>query len=371
MVKLQQRRSVGLKERQRLSRPLRMAAGFAVILGAWSVVAALLATRQALASAGKPGAIAWLPAFTVLVTRTCVWAALTPPTFSLSRRFPLRSGTRIRSLAVHLLAGAVMATAYSAVDELILSKLPWVAQQATRVAGARPILTYWLVVASWHALDSYGRNRDRALRAAELEVEAAQLRESLARAQLDTLRAQLNPHFLFNTLNTISVLMSEDVAAANRMLLRLGELLRAVLATSGQQVVELRRELDFVRGYLEIEQARFQDRLIVHIHADSEALNAPVPFMLLQPLVENAVRHGIAPRVEAGMVEIRAERRGRLLRLQIRDDGPGRSAAPQPGTGTGLANTRARLDQLYGSSYRFELGDAENGGLVVSVEIPG
>lgn len=197
--------------------------------------------------------------------------------------------------------------------------------------------------------------------------------EALAhQAQLRALRYQLNPHFLFNTLNAISTLVAQqENAAANRMLARLSDFLRLTLESSGAQEVPLSAELDFVKRYLEIEQVRLGERLDVRFHIAPEALAVAVPSLILQPLVENAIRHSIAPREAGGRLEIEARCAAGLLHLEVRDDGP------QPtgdlallGQGVGLSNTRARLAQLYGSSHGFELRVAEVGGLAVIIRLP-
>jgi sensor histidine kinase YesM len=217
-------------------------------------------------------------------------------------------------------------------------------------------------------------------RYAERERMTLQLETKLARAQLEALKIQLQPHFLFNTLNTISALLHRDPEAADRVLTRLGDLLRLSLQHSGRQEVMLRQELEFLEGYLEIQQTRFQDRLRVRFDTDPDALDALVPTLVLQPLVENAVRHAIEPRAAAGWLEVRARRENGRLTLQVADDGPGIAAngpgaiagsvIPATGSGIGLANTRARLEQLYGAGHRFTLANASQGGLVVTLEIP-
>ncbi|MGH9752672.1 MAG: histidine kinase [Blastocatellia bacterium] len=178
------------------------------------------------------------------------------------------------------------------------------------------LITYAVIVVIFYAFDYYRKFRERELRAAQLEGR-------LAQAELQNLKTQLQPHFLFNTLHAISVLMQENVPAANRMLVRLSELLRMTLDTAGAQQVTLKQEMEFAQRYLEIEQTRFQDRLSVKTVVDPATLDARVPSLLLQPLVENAVRHGIARRAGAGLLEIRAQREEDVLRLQVRDNGPG------------------------------------------------
>src|SRR5688572_32414350 len=177
---------------------------------------------------------------------------------------------------------------------------------------------------------------------------------------------QLQPQFLFNTLNTISVLMKEDVQLADQVLLRLSDLLRLSLKSTDNHEVTLREELEFLRNYLEIEQTRFQDRLTVRYDIDEQAFDAQVPNLILQPLVENAIRHAVAPKPGKSTVEIRAARRNGKVELQVRDDGPGLPAVTK-GNGIGLSNTRARLDKLYGSAHTFELSPANGHGLHVTV----
>lgn len=229
------------------------------------------------------------------------------------------------------------------------------------------------MVALAHAQALHRRYRER-------ERVTLQLETKLARAQLEALKIQLQPHFLFNTLNTISALLHRDAEAADRVLSRLGDLLRLSLQHSGKQEVMLRQELEFLERYLEIQQTRFQDRLTVRFDTDPEVLDALVPTLVLQPLVENAVRHAIEPRAARGHLDIRARRRDGRLRLEVADDGPGLGPAgpgdingagiPSTGSGIGLANTRARLEQLYGKGHRFTLANAPAGGLVVTLEIP-
>ena len=222
----------------------------------------------------------------------------------------------------------------------------------------------------WQAYDYYRRFRERERRAAQLEVEAAQLETQLAQAQLDALKMQLHPHFLFNTLNSISVLMRDDATAANRMLIRLSELLRVALKSEGRQEIPLRQELEFLRGYLEIEQTRFQDRLMVDFDIEKETLDAQVPNLILQPLVENAIRHGIAPRAEAGLIQVQARRENSFVELCVSDDGAGLNESEMQGNGIGLSNTRKRLEKLYGEQYGFEISSPAGGGLQVRLKIP-
>jgi signal transduction histidine kinase len=217
-------------------------------------------------------------------------------------------------------------------------------------------------------------------RAKAREVRTAQLETRLARAQLDMLKMQLQPHFLFNTLNAISALMHRDTRAAEEMLTGLSDLLRLTLDNAAVQEVSLKSELEFTGRYLEIEQVRFADRLKVKFHIDPDTLDALVPNMVLQPLVENAVRHGVAPRDRSGTVEVMSRRDGDRLHLMVRDDGPGlplefnwgngNGSSTSKKQGLGLGNTRARLQQLYGGEQNLQLDRAAGGGLAVNITLP-
>jgi LytS/YehU family sensor histidine kinase len=220
------------------------------------------------------------------------------------------------------------------------------------------LLVYWGIVAVHQAVAHF---REQELRASRLEAE-------LARAELQALRRQLHPHFLFNTLNAISALMHRDVKAADLMLARLSEFLRTAIESDGAQEVALGRELELLERYLEIEKVRFRDRLTVRMDVAPDALSARVPSLVLQPLVENSIRHGIGNRRGAGVLEVRAVRDDGSLRLSVRDNGVGMSDAAVEGVG--LSNTRARLEQLYGPHHTFELRNIPEGGLEVTLAIP-
>ncbi|HWT00370.1 MAG TPA: histidine kinase [Pyrinomonadaceae bacterium] len=303
-----------------------------------------------------------------------LWLALTPLVLRLARRFPIERRSWRRNLPAHVAAAVLLSLLQLAAYVTIASWLGKIPANRSFFESFRgffvgdfhfDLLTYGAIVGLVHALDYYRKYRERELRASQLETK-------LAQAQLDALRMQLHPHFLFNTLNSISVLMAEDVRAARRMLARLSDLLRTSLEEAGAHEVALHQELEFLESYLEIEQTRFQDRLTVRMEIDPAALDARVPNLILQPLVENAIRHGIAPRARAGTVEIRAARENGAVRLAVADDGAGLgSARPEDlMKGIGLSNTRSRLEQLYGAAHRFEMREREGGGLEVSIEIP-
>ncbi|MEM6328544.1 MAG: histidine kinase, partial [Bacteroidota bacterium] len=211
---------------------------------------------------------------------------------------------------------------------------------------------------------------EREVRDARLRERAAQLEGQLAAAQLDALRMQLNPHFLFNTLHAVSTLMARDVDGARRMISDLSDLLRLVLEDTDTPEIPLDDELDVLGHYLDIERTRFADRLTVDFEVEDATRSALVPTLLLQPLVENAIKHGIAPRGEGGQIAVAAHRANGHLVVHVRDDGPGIGPEGPTREGVGLRNTRDRLQKLYGDEARLTLRDRPEGGLDAEVRIP-
>jgi LytS/YehU family sensor histidine kinase len=204
-------------------------------------------------------------------------------------------------------------------------------------------------------------------------LRASALETQLAKAQLQALKVQLHPHFLFNTLNSISELMHQDVRVAERMITRLSDLLRMTLENIGTQEITLREEVEFVKGYLEIEQTRFQDRLKVTFDIAPETLDANVPNLLLQPIVENAIRHGIAKSSKPGLIDIKSVKQGDRVVLTVRDNGPGiknNGYSPATNFGIGLSTTRTRLHFLYGKDHSLALNNMVDGGLEVRIDVP-
>ena len=294
-----------------------------------------------------------------------------------ANRFPLEGRARWRNALLHLLFATLFVFAVSGAFHVIYHFL--FVNSAEKPYSLRMTLQ-WIVFNSSENYGIYGlllllnqvfryyrRFREGELRSSQLETQ-------LTQAQLQALKMQLHPHFLFNTLHSISALIRRDPDAADKMIARLGDFLRLTLENSGAQEVSLQKELEFLKCYLEIERVRFRDRLTTRLDIEPRALDASVPNLILQPIVENAIRHGVAPRSAPGHVEISAKRGERALRIQVRDNGPGLSAitAPDDGfrEGLGLTNTRARLARLYGAAHRFELEDAPGGGLLVTLEIP-
>jgi signal transduction histidine kinase len=304
------------------------------------------------------------------------WACLTPAILWLARWAPLERATWKRAVAAHV-PGVFVATlahiALTVASQTAIVSIVGQEQRAWQEEAQRmffnyfdwEMMTYWAIVGLSHALRYYREARDRELRESHLETH-------LVEAQLEALQRQLQPHFLFNTLNTISALMHRNVDAADNMIAKLSDLLRISLQTVGVQEVPLKQELDFLSKYLEIEQTRFRDRLTVVFDVQPDTLDALVPNLVLQPLVENAIKHGIGPRPTPGQIEIRSRRTGSLLEMEVKDNGVGLSAARLTdfNRGVGLANTRSRLQHLYGSSHRFEFRQPPGGGLSVLIAIP-
>lgn len=301
-----------------------------------------------------------------------LWLALTPLAIWLSKSFRIEGGQRFKRLTVHFLACIVFVQVHILLFTIVsipFGLYPQLTPFSTRyfllILNFTPsnVMFYWGIVVIEHALNYYRKLQDRELRASQLEAQ-------LAQSQLQVLKMQLHPHFLFNTLNAISALIRESPDEADEMVSRLGNLLRMTLETAGVQEVSFKKELEFLKHYLDIEQTRFQDRLKVEMAIEPETLDGLVPSMILQPLVENSVRHGVAPRPEGGCIKIKAWRDNSLLRLEVEDDGPGLSGDGPLKERVGLTNTRARVKNLYGDEHGLKLCHAAGGGLVVSLSIP-
>jgi len=309
------------------------------------------------------------------------WALLSPVIFWLCRRFQFDRQSWRRSLPVHLVVGLCLSVVHGVLCALAAVFQGWVTGVPTSFGGeVHKVLAnrahfnlavYAVIVCAWHAWDYHRRYRER-------EAQATELAARLAQAQLQALRMQLNPHFLFNTLNTISSLMLKDVSSANRMIVRLGDLLRLTLEIGNHQEVSLQQELEFLRRYIEIEQIRFGDLLQVKMDIEPATLDASVPNLILQPLVENAIRHAIEPQTSGGWIELRCVRSNGSLLLQVSDNGQGRGSL-EPDSAVvskpareriGLNNTRQRLQNLYGDRQSFELVENPSGGMTANLIIP-
>jgi signal transduction histidine kinase len=337
----------------------RMRAWLAVWTG-WTVLALFFAVSTSLTyrSTGRPGN--WTLTIERSLSEWWLWALLTPLVVWLARRFPLQGGRMARHAAVHAAAGVVIAVVKTALDRIVFAALSgfWMYWLVSTLA--LQFVIYAGLVAAAHGVEYYRRSRDR-------EHVEAQLTET----RLQLLSMQLQPHFLFNTLNTIAEMVHEDPDKADTMIAGLSDLLRRTLDLGAVQAIPLGDELELVSRYLEIQKARFGDRLRAHVSVAPGALGARVPTLLLQPLVENAIRHGLAARLDAGRIDIEARIERETLIITVTDEGSGEEeetiAGPER---VGLGNTRARLEALYGTACRLELARAPGRGARVTIEIP-
>lgn len=341
----------------------------AVIVAWWTVNGLAFATQYYVLRRATPMPIGWGDALLGSMLSAYLSVPVTAVALWLGWRYPVTRSRWRRSVAVHtaVALGVVLARAV-----VVVLLNPWVGWYDELPAFWRILVTsfgnnfflYWMLLGVAHAVHLARASRRR-------ERVAERLKTELVRTQLNALKSQLHPHFLFNALNTVTSFVHTDPDAAERMIARLSELLRRTLRQGDAEEVPLREELDFVRAYLEIEQARFEDRLRVEWKVAPETLDARVPPLLLQPLVENAIRHGLAPRSAPGRIEIRSERADGALLLRVSDDGVGLNGGPPSGSGgVGLTSTRSRLLQMYGDRHRFDLGPAPGGGTVAEVVMP-
>lgn len=347
---------------------MRRALRWLVIGGAWTVPGLLNAAQYYMA----PGGGDWANALARGLPRYYLWALLTPAVLWLARRSRPDREHVLAPLALH----AAAAAALSSLHLLLAAAYYWTMFYAAAGRGFASVvanyfstafavdyLVYWTVLGAFYAFDYFRVAQERELRATRLEAR-------LAEARLRVLETQLNPHFLFNALHTISALaLQDDRERTVRMLTRLSDLLRLSLRHRGS-TVPLRRELELVGRYLEIERARFADRLSVEYRIAPEAWDAAVPSFLIQPLVENAIRHGIAASPGHGRVAISASAADGTLEVAVQDTGPGPTADAPGGAGIGLENTRARLRELYGDAAALELVRDPGGGAIARVRLP-
>ena len=354
----------------------RHARRWALILGVWTVFGLLLAVQQGIGYVLRGNPLPWGRLLLLWMPVAYAWALVTPVILWLGRRFPFDRTAWVRSAIAHVLACCVLifllGLGYTYHAARVMPLAPGTQPGLSRALQVFVAwlfadgLLYWAVLSVAFVAEHQRRLRDRELAASRLEA-------LLARADLQALTMQLQPHFLFNALHTVgSLVRTGDRDAAIRVVAGLGDLLRRMLDGGSRQEVPLGEELEFVRAYLGIEQIRFRDRLTVTIDVERDVLDAAVPHLILQPLVENAIRHGIAPHVAAGRLDIRAQRAGERLELAVWDDGPGlgTGATRLGGAGIGLANARARLERLYGDDYELSVHDAAAGGLEARVRLP-
>ena len=320
---------------------------------------------------GQPVAI--MPMILWAMSEWYTWAIMTPFVVWTARQHPIDGSQPVRAVVMNLLAAVGFALTHVVIQSALRYGGLWgiatnrslhdLVMQSLPVKFHVNFATCAFILCSTHAVEYYRRYRDRKLRTSQLEA-------ALAQSQLEALRMQINPHFLFNTLNSVSALIDEEPRAAHQMIARLGDFLRLTLKSKGDAMCTLEEELRFLNSYLEIEQVRFGDRLKVNIAVDAGALHAMVPSLILQPIVENAFQHGIL-KVEKGILDIRGRRHGNDLEISIQDNGPGIVANPGiRKEALGLANTRARLAAQFGNAQGLRLENADGGGLVVTLRLP-
>jgi two-component system LytT family sensor kinase len=361
---------------------------WALSFGVWTFIAliASVSAHQFQGTANAP--VSLIKTLAIEFSQILTYAPLTPLVFAFALRFPVQPGNWARRFLVHLAGGLLFTAAH-----VILRGMTPYAFWNSQVRDWAPAVGVWQgqFQIQWRALETmffnsfvddivavyvpivliafavsyHQRFRERDLRTSQLEAQ-------LAKAHLHALKSQLQPHFLFNTLHSISALMLTDAMAADRMMSRLSDLLRMSLESDRAQITTLSRELEFVNGYLEIEKVRFEDRLTVVLDIAPETLDAQVPHLLLQPLVENAVRHGVARLPSGGEIRITTSHNDCSLYLRIRDNGPGLidAAEVQSKDGLGLGATRERLRTLYGNDQEIDVRNAVDGGVEVHVRIP-
>jgi two-component system, LytTR family, sensor kinase len=347
---------------------------YGLIWGIWTIVALFFTSQVYLMNYAEKQPIRYAQGFLVQASAVYPWALATPLVLWLSRRFHIGRGTWIRHVPLHFLFALVLCSSLIAIHFVTYMVFMgrWESITAFRIFNYtyfnldRWLLIYGLILVLSHAFSYYQSFRKG-------ELKASELRTQLVQSQLEALKMQVHPHFLFNTLHSISALLSRDTDGARKMITRLGDFLRLTLENSGSMEVTLQQEIEFLHSYLEIERIRFQDRLTTDIHCDPEVLDVRVPNLILQPIVENAMRHAIGNST-SGRIEVTAFPRNGVVRIEVKDNGPGmqvdRSLESPRGRGVGLANTRARLAGLYGDAASFELTNDPTGGLVVALEIP-
>jgi signal transduction histidine kinase len=348
---------------------------------AWTAAGLFYATQDVMLRAYRSEAVPWLPVFGGWMLSMYICAAFTPTMLWLGRRWPLERGRRLARVLLHLLFSALFSIVSAAIEAPLLQSfgifpaphMPLIAAVWLLLAHGfhGGMIRYWAVLGLQTVFRMHQAAKDREHEALQLAVRSSTLSQQLTAAQLGALKMQLQPHFLFNTLGAIMVLTQQGKAReATAMLARLSDLLHLTLEDVDAQEVTLEREFDFLRTYLSIEQVRFEDRLRTEICAAGELGDALVPHMVLQPLVENAVRHGLGRSEGPVLIEVGAQRADGVLTITVADDGPGDPSASFDGAGIGLANIRSRLKHLYGERAALHATNVSPHGVRVTVILP-
>ncbi len=348
-----------------------------LVFGIWTFIGIVFTLQSYFTSYRSEKPVSLADAAYLQMTWSYLWALATPLVLWAAARLPIERNNWTRSALLHIPICVILSVIVTALGHIAMWLYwgwrfgrPFSFERMGRFVVANfseGIGIYLLIAVTSYAFSYYRRYREGQVRTFQLEAQ-------LSQAQLHALKMQLHPHFLFNTLHSISALLNKEPESARKMITRLGDFLRLTLDNSGAQEVTLQQEMEFLSCYLEIERIRFQDRLVTRINVAPQTLGARVPNLILQPIVENAIRHGIAPRSTPGLLEIDTEQRNGSLRIQVRDNGPGllahRTSEILFQKGLGLANTETRLERLYGAAHSFNLSNSPAGGLVVTLEIP-
>jgi two-component sensor histidine kinase len=320
----------------------------------------------------------WVQAISIPFVNYVLWAFLSPIVYNLMLLFPLRKGFTIKMVSFHLLFSLILAFIHEFVSNLMyisiymvfypvenIEKFLMMRMNTIPYALLDRMIEYWIILGIFMALYYFNQFKDK-------EVEVVMMENELNNAQLSALKMQLQPHFLFNTLNTVSALISTNAKDAQKVLARLGNLLRTLLDQNQKNYIQLSEEIQYTRNYLDIEQTRFMDRLTVNYDIDPTALKAVVPNLILQPLVENAIKHGFSNRPEGGIINLSAKIDNNLLILEVEDDGIGCDNCDDLTTssGIGLTNTRDRLKNIYKENATFKLFSRKGEGFKVQIIIP-
>jgi sensor histidine kinase YesM len=370
---LQDLESKGSRIRIRRQRWVRLG----LIWGIWTFIGIVFTLQGYFTSYRSERPMPFTDSLYLQMTWSYLWALATPLVLWASARLPIERNNWIRSALLHVPISILLSVFLTALGHIVLWLYwswplgkPFSFEKMSRFVVANfseGIGIYLLIALTSYAVGYYRRYREGQVRTLQLEAQ-------LSQSQLQALKMQLHPHFLFNTLHSISALLTKDVESARKMITRLGDFLRLTLENSGSQEVTLQQEMEFLSCYLEIERIRFQNRLVTRVDLAEQTLDAKVPNLILQPIVENAIRHGIAPRSTPGLIEIEAKQHNGALRIQVRDNGPGlsdhRTSVNLFKKGLGLANTETRLERLYGAAHLFDLSNNPDGGLIVTLEIP-
>lgn len=353
-----------------------------IALAFWQILGFLDVAWFVLISAARGDAVVWSKLIQANLPIWVIVALFTPVVIWLARRFPWAEGKRRRTIFVHAGGLVVFTVLHTVAIQLWYSLFQnpkpfdagmFIAAIPKMVASImdRGIMFYLIITGGTWLVESYARHRERERETVALELEGAQLRASLSEARLEALRMQLQPHFLFNTLHAISTLVLKgESRAADQMLAHLSRFLRLTLESAQVQTVSLVLELEFLDAYLRIQKVRFGNRLIVHNEVEEQVLVAAVPSLILQPLVENSIQHGIGQSPDGGTIHVRARRLGDTVVLEVEDNGVGLKGDAGAGKGIGLRNIRERLVQLYPGAHGFSLDAARGGGTLATVTIP-